>query len=156
MQFRIEALAADRFRPLYGADTNRLAAAGARRVIADASPGYPCRVSLRDADVGESLLLLNHVHHDYDTPYRACHAIYVIEGAEQARPEPDTVPDVLRSRLLSVRAFNAAHDLIAADVCEGARLEAVIIALGEAPGVRYLHIHNARPGCFAARVAFHE
>jgi len=35
-----------------------IGARGARRVIADSTPGYPCRVSLADAAVGDELLLL--------------------------------------------------------------------------------------------------
>ena len=44
--------------------------------------GYPCRVSLRDADAGEELILLNHVSHDVAGPFRTTYAIYVRKDAE--------------------------------------------------------------------------
>lgn len=152
MDFQVKALSERRFEHLFGADAATLARHAARRLRAPSSPGYPCRVRLRDAGVGESVLLVNHVHHDEDTPYRASHAIFVIEHAVEARPAPNEVPDLLRTRLLSVRAYDRHHDMIAADVCEGLELERAIGALGHVSGCAYLHVHNARPGCFAARI----
>lgn len=152
MDFRIRAIGAEPFEALYGAPETVLAARGVRRIHVEESPGYPCRVSLRDAEVGESVLLLNHVHHDVASPYRASHAIFVIEGAQQAHPAANEVPLVLASRLLSVRAFDEAGDMISADVCEGAVLADCIARLGALEGVTELHVHNARPGCYAARV----
>ena len=48
------------------------------------SPGTPCRVTLADAEVGETVILINHTHLKADTPYRASHAIFVREGQPQA------------------------------------------------------------------------
>lgn len=152
MDFRIRAIGAERFEALYRLPDEALAALGVRRIQVEESPGYPCRVSLRDAEVGESVLLLNHVHHDAASPYRASHAIFVIEDAEEARPGVNEVPLALASRLLSVRAFDEVGDMISADVCEGAVLADCIARLGALEGVTELHVHNARPGCYAARV----
>lgn len=152
MDFQISALSEATFSHLYGAPTETLARYGARRVVADASPGYPCRVSLRDAQIGETLLLLNYTHQDEDTPYRASHAIFIIEHAKQATPDRNEVPQFLRSRLLSVRAFNANHDLVAADVSEGEQLEHLIEQFAANLNVAYMHVHNAKPGCFAAKI----
>lgn len=154
MNFQISALSEERFRHLYFAENDLLAEVGAKRVMADSNPGYPCRVFLRDAEIGESLLLINHVHHDEPTPYRASHAIYIIEGASNKPLPPNAVPKLLRSRILSVRAFNTGHDMVAAEVCEGRNLEEAITRLASAQDGEYLHIHNAGPGCYAARVDF--
>lgn len=152
MTFQILPLDPAPFAALHGQPDAVLARHGARRVTADATPGYPCRVSLRDAAVGERLLLLNHVHHDVASPYRASHAIFVIEGAEPFRPAPGTVPEVLARRTLSVRAFDAAGDMLAARLTDGGELASTIAALFEQDAVDMLHVHNAAPGCFAARV----
>jgi hypothetical protein len=49
-----------------------------------------------------------------------------------------------------VRAYDEDHMLVDADVIEGASLdEAAQRLLRDAS---YLHVHNARPGCFAARI----
>jgi hypothetical protein len=129
-----------------------LAERGIVRLRADESPGFPCRVSLRDAAVGESVLLLNYVHQPADTPYRSCHAIYVREGAEQARPAPGEVPECIARRLLSVRAFGADGMLQRADVVDGADVAPMLDAWLRDPKIDEVHLHHARQGCFAARV----
>ena len=152
MAFQVKPLSASQFSYLSGLTADELAARGIRKVIADVSPGFPCRVSLEDAAVGETLYLLNFAHHDEDTPYRSSHAIFVRENAEQARPAVDELPDVLTSRLISIRAFDHAHDMVGADVVAGRDLREAITAMFENAEVAYLHLHNAKPGCFAARV----
>jgi hypothetical protein len=127
-----------------------LAAAGARRVVADGD-GYPCRVSLVDAAPGEELVLCPFTHHDTASPYRAAGPIYVRRGATRA-VHVDEVPRVLSSRLLSVRAYDATGDMQAADVIAGGELAAHVVRMLADPAIAYLHVHNARPGCFAARI----
>ncbi len=152
MGFQISPLRADRFRHLFGQDAKALAAQGVERHVVDAKPGYPCRVSLQDAEVGETVLLLNYEHQAAPTPYRASHAIYVREGAVQARPDRNEVPEQLRRRVLSVRAFDGAGMLVAADLADGRALEPVVERLLADAQVDYLHLHNAMQGCYAARV----
>ncbi len=151
MSFQIHALPAAVFAPLFDMSDAARAARNARRVVVDAKPGYPCRVSLADAEIGESVLLVHYEHQPEATPYRASHAVFVREGVEGTRPAPGEVPDVLKSRLLSLRAFNASHEMIAADVMPGEGLADAAEAMFADPAVQYLHIHNAKPGCYAAR-----
>ena len=148
MAFQIHGLPAAPFQPLFALDAAALADHRAVRRIADASPGYPCRVSLRDAEPGESLVLVNYEHHATDSPFRASHAVYVREHAEPAVLEVGEVPVMLRSRLLSLRAFDAAGMLVAADVVDGRELEPALERL--LAGAAYAHIHFAKPGCYAA------
>lgn len=152
MKFQIRALPATPFQPLFGQSDAFLADQAVVRVTATKSPGFPCRVSLVDATVGETLLLLNYEHQAAATPYRASHAIFVREGAIEARPAPGDIPDVLRRRLLSVRAFDAADMMLDADVTDGTTLKTLIAHMFADPAVAYLHLHNAKPGCYAARV----
>jgi hypothetical protein len=152
MDFQIEGLRLAPFAHLIGLPEEALHAQQARRVVADSHPGYPCRVSLVDAQVGESLLLVNYEHLDVDTPYRSRYAIYVREQAAEAQLAVNEIAPVLRHRLLSLRAFSREGMLLAAEVAEGSALAPAIRELLAAPRVDYLHLHNARPGCFAARV----
>lgn len=109
-----------------------LAARRAVRVTADAKPGFPCRVTLQDADPGESLLLINYQHQPAATPYQSSHAIFVREGASEAACFVDEVPDSLAVRLLSVRAFDEAGMMVDARCLEGARLsETIAVMLGD-------------------------
>jgi len=152
MGFQITGLKAAQFAPLLGLPDAHLRGHNACRVVADRHPGFPCRVSLVDAQPGESLLLVNYEHLSVASPYRSSYAIYVRENATEARLAVDEIPPVLQRRLLSLRAFSAAGMLLDADVAEGAQLAGTIERLLGPAEVAYLHVHNARPGCFAARV----
>jgi Protein of unknown function (DUF1203) len=152
MQFQIQALPAHEFAAFFGASDEVLAERGVMRVVTDKSPGFPCRVSLRDASVGETLLLLNYEHQKAATPYRASHAIFVREHASQDQLAEGEIPLLFRHRLMSIRAFSDAGLMLDADVVEGVELEKPIAAMLENPEVGYLHLHYAKPGCYAARV----
>jgi len=95
---------------------------------------------------------LSHVHHDVPGPYRASGPIYVREHAVAAAPTPGELPVLLRHRLLSLRAYDAHGMLVDAEVCEGTALESVVTRLFADSAVAYLHVHNARPGCFMCRI----
>ena len=150
MTFQITALDPAPFAPLFALSEAELAARNARRVVADKSPGFPCRVSLADAEPGETLILVNHEHLGGETPYRQRHAIYVREGAERARPAPGEVPPALLGRPISLRAYDAGHTLVGAGLCHGKPLAADIDALLAQPDVAFVHLHNAMHGCFVA------
>ena len=152
MTFQIRALPVESFAADFFHTDDALRARGIRRVIADDRPAYPCRVSLQDAREGERLLLLPYLHHDVDTPYRASGPIYVRESAVPALPGVDEVPALLRSRLLSLRAYDARGMMVWADVLPGTELESGIAQLFALERSAYLHVHYAKPGCYACRV----
>ena len=152
MSFQIHALPIQPFEADFSLSDEVLRERGIRRVVADARPAFPCRVSLQDAVEGERLLLLPYLHHDVDTPYRASGPIYVREAAVQALPAADGIPTLLRTRLLSLRAYDASGMMLSADVVPGSELESGIARLFALPRVAYLHVHYAKPGCYACRI----
>jgi hypothetical protein len=153
MSFMISGLPVDQFQPLFGLSDEDLAQRGVVRYQVDAKPGFPCRVTLEDAEPGETVLLLNYEHQSADTPYRARHAIFVSETAEAARQAVDEVPGALRVRAaLSLRAYDAAGMMVDAELTPGATIEPVIDRLFGNPQVAYIHAHNAGRGCYAARI----
>lgn len=152
MDFRITGLSAAPFRPLYGLSDQELALRGVQRYRADCSPGFPDRIEMRDARIGETLLLLNHVCQPAQTPYRATHAIFVREGALDRYDQVNEVPQVMRTRLLSVRAYDAAGMMLDADVVDGSQLEPLIAGYFASSAVAYLHAHNAKRGCYSGRI----
>ena len=154
MSFVIRGLSPDTFRPLFALDGGALAVRNIRRVVADADRGFPCRVTLEDARQGETLLLLPFLHHDVAGPYRASGPIYVRETAMQqpAAVFRDTLPPSFPRRLLSLRAYDANGLMRDADVVEGSDALSHLQRLLAVPDVAYLHVHNARPGCYACRV----
>ena len=151
MSFRITGLAPDLFSDLFELTDAELQSRNALRVIARQDGGYPCRISLRDAAPGEELILTHYQHHAVATPFRASHAIYVRAGQERY-DRVDTVPEQLRKRLLSLRAFDSEAMLVDADVVDGPALETLIERLFAEQRTAYLHIHFAKAGCYAARV----
>jgi hypothetical protein len=150
--FVIRALPAALFAHWFELDDERLAQLGAARVIADRNPGFPCRVSLADAEVGEELLLLPFEHHAVPSPYRAAGPIFVRRRAQQARLEPGEIPDYVSRRLISVRAYDAAHWMTDALVCDGSEMREQIERLLEDPRIACLHLHNAKQGCYSCMV----
>ena len=123
-----------------------------RRMRSDEPVGYPCRISLEDAPVGEELLLLTFTHQDGRSPYRASGPIFVRRGRSGAAQIVNELPTYLtlrpfpcartmrRTRWWTRRSWKAAPPRRS---IEG------YLARAE---VAYLHIHFARRGCFACRV----
>ena len=152
MDFRITGLNAGRFRHLFGLPEAGLARHRALRKTCDEKPGFPCRVSLEDAEPGESVLLVNYEHLPVDSPYRSSHAIYVREREQPSFDEVNAIPPALLPRLLAVRGFDASGMMIAADVVEGRALIPLVGQFFANDEIAYLHAHFARRGCFAARI----
>jgi hypothetical protein len=152
MSFQISALDVNQFSHLFGQDDEALARQGVLRKIVDNKPGVPCRVSLRDVEVGESVLLLNYEHQPVPTPFRSSHAIFIQERAETKIVDKNEVPEMFRSRLLSVRAFDSSAMMLDANVIEGTHLESLLEHMLENEAVDYLHLHNARLGCYVGLV----
>lgn len=150
MNFQIHGLPGARFEDLFALSDAELDQRGIKRMTAPDHPGYPCRVSLAEAKVGDTLLLMNYEHQPEASPYRSRHAIFVREGAKDARPDVGEVPEVIRSRLISVRMFDDRHMIIDADVMEGTAVAQALDAAFQDEKVSYVHLHNAKQGCFAA------
>ena len=151
MTYRITGLDPAPYRHLFGLSDAELAARGVVRMTVD-SPTFPCRVSLTDRDIGEQVLLLNHVSHDVAGPYRASHAIFVTEGESVAAEFVDEVPPVFETRVLSLRGFDAEGKMIDALLTQAGEADAGIRRLFDNPKIETIHAHNATRGCFAARI----
>ncbi len=151
MSFRVTGLEPRQFQRYFEMSDDELRAHHAVRVIADDAT-HPCRVSLAHAAVGEELILINYEHQPGESPYRSNHAIYVGRNSKQAFDAVGVVPEVILSRLVSVRAFDKDHMIVDADVVEGKDAAGLFERLLSNPAASYLHVHNARRGCFSARV----
>jgi Protein of unknown function (DUF1203) len=152
MDFRIKGLEPAQFAHLFALDDAGLARHQALRCVSDGKPGFPCRVSLEDAEPGQAVLLVNYEHLPVDSPYRSRHAIYVSEQAKVPFEGVNVVPGALRDRLLSVRAIDGKGLIVDAEIVEGAALPRLVGQFFADGRVAYLHAHFARRGCFAARI----
>jgi hypothetical protein len=152
MSFQISALDQDQFSHLFALSDEELANLSARRITVDKKPGFPCRVSLQDAEVGEQVILLNYEHLAVPTPFQSKYAIYVRPAANTVHPGVGQVPEVFQQRIMSMRGFSKDGMLLAADLSEGSDLAPAIERLFSDQHVAFIHLHFAKPGCYAARV----
>lgn len=151
-KFRVVGLPAAQFETLYSLDENELAKHGARRLRVDAKPGFPCRIGLADAEIGETVILLPFVHHDVDSPYHASGPIFVRENAKGIELAPGDLPEVVASRLMSVRAYDEKGMMLDGAVVPGSELKPYIEKLFTNPKIEYLHLHSAGAGCYSCKV----
>ena len=152
MNFQIKPLQKSDFEHLFELSDAELAAHQACRQIVASNPGTPCRISMQDAEVGESVILFNYEHQPEDSPYKASHAVFIRENAEQARLAVNEVPEVIRSRIMSLRYFDKNHMMIDAEVVSGDAVASELSKAFERDEIAYVHLHNAKPGCFAGSV----
>lgn len=152
MDFQITALSEQNFFHLFGLTDEELASQKASRQVVTENPGTPCRVSMQDAEVGETVILLNYQHQSANSPYPATHAIFIRENVKQADIAVNDVPESISSRLVSVRFFDHNHMMTDADVVDGYTLASVISNAFENKEIEYAHLHYAKPRCFAASV----
>ncbi len=152
MDFRVTGLPVNQFAHLYGLAEDELARLGVIRYVADCSPGFPDRIEMIDAKLGETLLLLNHCCQPASTPYRATHAIFVREGAKHTYDRINEVPEIMRTRLLSLRSYDSRGMMLDADVVDGRQVEALIDRLFANPAAACIHAHNAKRGCYSGRI----
>lgn len=152
MNFQIRPLQKSDFEHLFELSDAELAEQRACRQIVTANPGTPCRVSMQDAEIGEAVILFNYEHQPEDSPYKASHAVFIRENAEQACLAVNEVPEVIRSRIMSLRYFDKNHMMLDADVVSGDAVAKELSKAFEKDEIAYVHLHNAKPGCFAASV----
>ena len=152
MTYRITGLDPAPYKPLFGLSDEELAKLGVVRMTVIQKPSFPCRISLTDRDIGETVLLLNHVSHDIANPYRASHAIFVTEGAEQPATFADEIPPVFETRVLSLRGFDGDGMMADAVLTQPGEADAAIRQLFANPAIAAIHAHNATRGCFSAKI----
>jgi hypothetical protein len=152
MTYRITGIDPAPYRHLFGLSQEELASHGVVRMTVSEKPSFPCRVSLTDRDLGESMLLVNHISHDVSNPYRASHAIFVTEAHEEPAEYVDEVPPVFDMRVLSLRGFDKNGMIADAILTQPGEADSGIRRLFANPEIQTIHAHNATRGCFAAKI----
>jgi len=150
MTYRITGLDPAPYKPLFGLSDDELTGRGIVRMTVTKKPSFPCRVSLTDRDIGEEVLLLNHISHDVANPYRASHAIFVADAAQGEFV--DEIPPVFETRILSLRGFDGHGMMADAVLANPGEADAAIRRLFGNPDIETIHAHNATRGCFSAKI----
>ena len=151
MTYHISGLEPSQYAHLVGLSDEELERQGAIRMIANGQPSFPCRIQLDDAKAGETLLLVNHVSHDGNNPYRASHAIFVSESAIEAASYESEIPPSLDRRTLSLRAFDRDGMMVDAALAQPGEADPVIRRMLANDAVDHVDAHTAIRGCFMAR-----
>jgi Protein of unknown function (DUF1203) len=114
----------------------------------------PCRHCLAESKVGAPLLLGSYHFGRPHGVYRTPSPIFVHAEHCERFEQAATVPEIVRHRLVSVRAYDADDMCIyeLGDVCDGTKVEQLIDRALTDRRTDFLNIHTARPGCFLCRV----
>src|SRR5215470_14811893 len=153
MDFRIRGLDYQLFAPLFALSDDALRANGSARRITSSGSTSPCRVSLRYAAPGETVILTSFMHlSDPGSPYRSLGPIFVRQDAGPTFDCLNEIPSMLQTWPLSLRAYDRRNMIVAAEVTTGDALPDVIGRLFGRDDVAILHVHHAAYGCFQCRV----
>ncbi|MCT2560544.1 DUF1203 domain-containing protein [Chryseobacterium herbae] len=150
--FKFEALNHLDFEYLNDLSETELAENHIKKMIVDKFPGFPCRTTLEDAKIDEMVFLLNYDFHNVNSPYRANGPVFVRANQPTKTYENNEIPVMFNHRLLSLRGYNKEAMMIFADVSEGKFLKEKLSQILENPKIEYIHLHNAKPGCFNCTV----
>lgn len=137
--------------PIDPGEANRLRAGATVFDVAEASPGYPCRQCLKDAEEGEVLALVSYEPFVSASPYRSASPIYLHKD-DCGEADVSAIQGQQLRRKLSVRAFDANEMMLAGELIEGVDLEETATRLLAAQEVAFVHVHNASHGCWALRI----
>jgi hypothetical protein len=146
--FQIKALQSAEYSHLLNLNDHELEKRGAIKMIADKNPGFPCRASLKDAEVGEEVLLFAYQHHKTKSPYQASGPVFIRTNAVTANPGVNNIPEILQHRLLSIRAYDKHGMMKTSLVTEGRDLKPLLFKAFKDGDIEYIHIHNAKAGCY--------
>jgi hypothetical protein len=150
--FQFIALDKKEFDSFMDLNDEELASHKAKWMTVDEEPGYPCRVSLEDAKIGERVLFLPYWHHDVESAYKAIGTVLVREFSQTIKLGVNQVPIMLNHRLLSVKAYDSSNMMVAHDIAKGTELELKLKKQFQNSKVNYIHLHYAGPGCFCSAV----
>jgi hypothetical protein len=150
--FIIRSLQHSEFTSLFEPGSSELEKSGAIKMTVNKNPGFPCRVSLQDAEIGEEVILLPYQHHKTNSPYQSSGPIFIRKNAVTANLEINEIPAMLVRRLLSIRAYDKYGMMLESFVVEGTELKSLLTKIFSNPEINYAHVHNAKAGCYNCKV----
>lgn len=139
--------------PIPAEEAAILRRAGGEVYVADSMPGYPCRRCLRDAEIGEELILVPYTTFSSDSPYRSASPI-LLHKEDCGGPDElgDGLPLQQARRRLAVRSFDEREMMLDAAVIEGKNRAETADAFLSDDDAQRLEVYNADRGCWAATV----
>ncbi len=120
-------------------------------VIADAKPGYPCRLSLEDAEPGEALYLFSHTPFSCANAYRETGPVFIRKNAKPAKLPINELPDVAYARSIIFRAYDSEGTILSASPAEAGDLSGTLGRLLDDKHVDFVHLRAVVSGCFLCK-----
>jgi hypothetical protein len=110
---------------------------------------YPCRHCLQEASGKTGMLLLSYQTPKPKSVYGQPTAIFMCAAHCERFEKVDTIPEIVRNRLVSFRAFRTDGMMIydANEIVEGYSHEAAVRRIFARDDVAYINAHTAKPGC---------
>lgn len=146
--FLIQPLHDDDLTRLWQLSKTELATQNAQRIEVGSKPSYPCRISLEDAEIGETVIGVPYTFNKSKSFYQASGPIFMRQNVSPYRSKRGHVPTMLLSRLLSLRSYCVDGYLQTAEVIPGNKLADYLAEPERFSTTHYVHIHNARTGCY--------
>jgi hypothetical protein len=122
------------------------------KMIVDEKPGYPCRVTLEDAEIGEEVLLLSFEYHETQSPYKASGPIFIRKNSEKVSLKENEIPEMLFQRQQTLRMYDNNGIMIDAKSPKSINIRKEIELGFSNINVSYIQIHNTNPGCYNCQV----
>jgi hypothetical protein len=120
-------------------------------ITVDSPAGFPCRHCLRWAQPGEQVVLFPYAAIPAGRPYSETGPIFVhAEPCERHAVTHEFPANFREGRVL--RAYNSAHDIIAAEVVNGNEPEAVVEKLFRNPETAFVHARSVTHGCYTFKI----
>lgn len=124
-----------------------------RRTISTGT-GAPCRHCLRNGTKGEEMLLGSYHLPGPTGIYWTPSPIFLHARDCDAYAGQDEIADIVRTSLVSVRAYDAGQTVLydLGQVAEGPDADAPLARALADPRTSFVNIHTAKPGCLLCRV----
>ena len=123
-----------------------------QRVVAQKT--YPCRHCLREASGANGMLLLSHQAPEPRSVYGHPTAIFLCAQGCARFDEPDAIPDIVRNRHVSLRAFKSDGMMLydANELVQREGHDAAIRRIFECKAVAFINAHTAKAGCMLCHI----
>jgi hypothetical protein len=120
----------------------------------DVDRTYPCRHCLREASAKTGMLLLSYQAPKPKSVYGQPTAIFMCANECTRFEKSNTVPDIVRNRLVSFRAFGRDDMMIynANELAEGDDHEVAVRRIFARYDVAYINAHTAKAGCMLCHI----
>jgi len=151
INFKISAID-NTYNSLFKRTTEELAKKNMVKMRVNSNPGFPCRVSLEDALIGEEVLLLPFEYHKTTSPYKASGPVFIRKNAVKANLAVNEIPTMLFKRQQTLRVYDTNGMMIAAKSSRTDDIRKEIETLFMNPKASYIQVHNTNPGCYNCQV----